>query len=235
MTNFLIYDDSRAACEELKKLIQEEMTGKDIEVYTAVNSQEAERLMENDISVLFIDIVLENESNGINFALSINKKYPKAKIIFITAYIKYCEEIFWANPSGFLVKPFTAGKVARVFEILKNSQSKEDFLVISNSKNDVTKLLLNEIAYIESINRKLIYYMPDGEKIHESAGKVSDLDGELPDYFIRCHHSFYVNLNYVCRIQRYHFTLKNGKNVPVSQSKFRMSREKFMSFLGEMV
>lgn len=233
--NFLIYDDSITACEELRSLICDEMNGKDFEVYIAVTRQEAESYMKKDISVLFLDIALADEENGISFARSVNKTYPGTKIIFITVYIKYCEEIFVANPSGFLVKPFTAGKVARALEILKSNRQKEDFLVISSSKNDITKLLLNEIAYIESLNRKLIYYMADGEKVHESGGKVSALDNELPDYFIRCHHSFYVNLNFVSRIQRYHFTLKNGIDVPISQNKFRMSREKFMCFLGEMI
>lgn len=235
MTRFLIYDDSRSACDELKALICEQMNGKDFEIHIAVSRQEAENLMKKDISVLFLDIQLEDEENGIDFARSVNKSYPDTKIIFITAYIRYCEEIFAANPSGFLVKPFTAGKVARSLEILKSSQQKEDYLVISNSRNNVTKLLLSEIAYIESINRKLAYYMADGEKVHESTGKVSALDDELPDYFIRCHHSFYVNLHFVSRIQRYNFTLKNGTDVPISQNKFRMSREKFMCFLGEMI
>lgn len=235
MTHFLIYDDNRASCEELKELICEQMTGKDFEIHIAVSRQEAERLMENDISVLFLDIELEDEINGISFARYVSKTCPGTKIIFITAYIKYCEEIFAANPSGFLVKPFTARKIARSLEILKSNQQKEDYLVISNSRNNITKLLLNEIAYIESINRKLIYYMSDGEKVHESSGKVSELDSELPEYFIRCHHSFYVNMNFVSSIRRYHFTLKNGTDVPISQNKFRMSREKFMCFLGEMI
>ncbi len=235
MTSFLIYDDSRSACEELKALICEQINGTDFEVHTALNRQEAEKLLKNDISVLFLDIALENEENGINFARSVNKSYPDTKIIFITAYIRYCEEIFAANPSGFLVKPFTARKIARSLEILKSNQQKDDFLVISNSRNNVTKLLLSEITYIESINRKLVYYTSNGEKVHESTGKVSALNNELPDYFIRCHQSFYVNLHFVSRIQRYHFTLKNGTDVPISQNKFRMSREKFMCFLGEMV
>lgn len=235
MTQFLIYDDSKTACAELRELICEQMKGKDFEVHTAVCRQEAEELMKQDISVLFLDIALENGENGINFARSVNKIYPDTKIIFITAYIRYCEEIFAANPSGFLVKPFTAGKIARSLEILKINREKDDFLVINNSRNNVTKLLLSEIAYIESINRKLVYYSSDDKKAHESTGKISKLDNELPDYFIRCHHSFYVNLHYVSRIRRYCFTLKNGKVVPISQNKFRTAREKFICFLGEMI
>lgn len=235
MIRFLIYDDNKASCEELRNFIFHEMKQENFDIHIALNRQEAEHWMKQNISVLFLDIALENGENGINFARYVNATYPNTKIVFITAYIKYCEEIFVASPSGFLVKPFTAGKVARVLEILRDGLQKEDFLIINSSKNNITKLALNEIAYIESINRKLVFYRSDGEKIHEFLGKISSLESDLPDYFFRCHHSFYVNLHFVSKIQRYRFTLTIGIDVPISQNKFKPSKEKFMYYLGEML
>ena len=231
--NYLIYDDDIAACNELHSLLSEQT--KNICIYIADNKQEATELLKNNISVVFLDIELENRQNGIGFARYIRKSYPQIKLIFITAHIKYCEDIFSADPSGFLVKPFTPEKISRTLKLLRSSDSKRDFIVMQSSKNTSVKIKLNDISYIEAMSRKLIFYDSIGEIKYKFSNKMSDLDDMLPENFVRCHQSFFVNLDYAADIKRYSLTLTYGKVVPVSQIRFGKTRDSFIKYLGDAI
>ena len=64
--SYLIYDDDITACESLYKLLSEQT--EDICIYSADNKKEAAALLKNNISVVFLDIELENGQSGIGFA-----------------------------------------------------------------------------------------------------------------------------------------------------------------------
>lgn len=233
--NYLIYDDDRVSCQKLHTILKQVISGTDITVYTASDKDEAYEMLKKDISVIFLDIQLENNQNGIEFAKYVKNTYPEIKIIFVTAHIRYCEDIFNTSPSGFLLKPVTVSKMARTLSRLKISEPSEKFIVINNSKNNICKVDLSNIAYIESSGRKLNFQNISGKILNQCSIKISSIGNELPDYFIRCHHSFYVNLNYVKDIHRYYFTLTNDKIIPISQTKFKLAKENFLKFVGELL
>lgn len=231
----LIYDDDKVESEKLCTLIQNEFQEQDVDLYIAETREQAEKIIKNDINALFVDIELENQINGIDFACYVKENHPEIKIIFITAHIKYCEEIFAANPCGFLVKPFTVSRVKRSLEILKKFMYHEDYLILNIPKSSTKRILLNEIVYIEGNNRKLIFYNVNHEKVYEVNGKLSLIEENLPDYFMKCHHSFCVNLKFVNNIHRYEVILKCGGTIPVSQQKYTTSKEKFFKYLGDTI
>ncbi len=113
--HFMIYDDNKEDSRTLQSLLQEAAQGWDITIHTASTSIEAQKLLEKNISVVFLDIELETEKNGIAFASYLRQNYPHIKIVFITAHIRYSEEICPARPDGFLVKPFDPEKTRRVW------------------------------------------------------------------------------------------------------------------------
>ena len=232
----LIYDDDPIACSDLKELLMKVPFLEKSEIYTALCHSEAESHMNRGIDILFQDIELKDDENGIKFAKDMKAADSGLYVIFITAHIKYCEEVFEASPIGFILKPFSAEKVKRVIGILRRSMKRTDYLSISNSKDNIIRIPLNEVAYLENQNRKVCVYGSQNAVIHTIGGmKLSDIAGQLPEYFIRCHHSFCVNLNMVRKIQRYHFTLCCGNTVPVSQKQFVSTREAFINFMGDML
>lgn len=232
----LIYDDDPNACFMLHELLLKESLMQNSEILIAACLQEAELHIKKGIDILFQDIELTKNENGIKFAKDMKEANPDLYVVFITAHIKYCEEIFEASPVGFILKPFTQEKVHRVLNILQSSMKKNDYLSISNSKDNIIRIPLNEVAYIENQGRKIYVYGLQQAIIHTVSGvKLSDIAEQLPAYFIRCHHSFCVNLNMVRKIQRYHFTLKCGNSVPVSQKQFTSAKETFVNFMGDMI
>ncbi len=230
----LIYDDDLNACVILRELLHKESFTQNNEILIATCLQQAELHIKKGIDILFQDIELKNNENGIKFAKDMKSANPDLYVVFITAHIKYCEEIFEASPVGFILKPFTEEKVQRVLHILQRSMIKNDYLSISNSKDNIIRIPLNEVAYIENQYRKIYVYGLHQVIIHTVSGiKLSEIAKQLPNYFIRCHHSFCVNLNMVRRIQRYYFTLTCGNSVPVSQKQFGYARESFINFMGD--
>ena len=232
--NILIYDDNIQDAEMLKEMIISELKDIQLNIMTADNIMNAKKFMNKHISIFFLDIELENEVNGIEFAKYINQTYPEAKIIFITAHIKYCEEIFSVKPSGFVVKPFSVEKVKKAFDNL-TKKCGQDYLIINSSKNNILKISLNDIAYIENTDRNLTFYNFKDEKQHILNLKFSDIEKNLPHYFVRSHHSFFVNLNSVSSIQRYHFILMNKKLIPIAQRRFIKAKNQLISFGGELI
>lgn len=237
MNRILIYDDEQAVCDELRQMLMKIYVSDECDIMTAVNRSQAEGYLADGADLVFLDIVLDDEDDGIAFAKYMREKYPAVKLVFITAHIRYCEEIFEASPDGFLVKPFTVQKVKRSLDILKRNSSDEDALVFRSSKSNITRVPADRVAYIESFSRKLMLYNENGEKIYEFSGsKLSAVEQQLPGYFLRCHHSFCVNLNFVSDLKRYSFTLKNADiNVPVSQNRFKETKEKYLTYLGGLI
>lgn len=235
MNNCLIYDDNKFSCEKLKQLLCDNLNDKNILIYTAVNKIQACNALKNSISVLFIDIELENRENGIEFAQLAKKIYPEIKIVFITAYQKYCEEIFFeTDPVGFLVKPFTSEKVEKIISKLKklNINEQDDFIIISITKSNTRKVSLKNVVYIESAERKLFFRDISGNELCSFKIKLSAIEDQLPPYFLRCHNSICIDMNFISDIHRYYFTLKNEITLPISQRRFKEANDRFIKFLG---
>ena len=233
MKNILIYYDNIDHCLELKMILHNllnNLTNVDI----AVSYAEALNLLSRDIyDIFFIDIELDSRKNGIDFTLEFQKKHPNVSLVYVTAHIKYCQEIFLTSPTAFLLKPFTCESVSKTLRIIDQKRTKEKYLIINSKKNTVTKIRLNEIAYIENISRKLIFFNEAYEPLYEFYGiKISEIEQQLPDYFLRCHHSICINLNMATDLRRYQFTLIGDKNIPVSQGKFQKARQAYFHFLG---
>jgi hypothetical protein len=80
---------------------------------------------------------------------------------------------------------------------------------------------IEEIAYIESLQKKTWFYV-DGEQFRTSH-TLKDLQSRLPKTFLRIHRSYIVNILSIERISRditsnLLLTLKDGTELPISQT-----------------
>lgn len=234
MENILIYDDNIDHCLELKMILHNQLGGSCINIDTAVSYAEAQKLLSVNIyDIFFIDIELDNRKNGIDFTIEFQKKYPNVSLVYITAHIKYCQDIFLTSPTAFLLKPFTNESVSRTLRIIKKKRLEKDYLVIHTNKNTVQKICFDDIAYIENISRKLVFFNKAYEPVYEFYGiKISEIEPQFPDYFLRCHHSICINLNMAESMERYQFKLKGDRQIPISQSKFKSVKQAYVDFLG---
>lgn len=104
-----------------------------------------------------------------------------------------------------------------------------DYLEIS-SQRMVVRLELNQIRHIESHNHKIYVYTED--EVYMVYEKLSDILRRLPDYFVQCHKSFLVNLDYVAAIESREVVMKEGKRIAISRTYYNQMRERFVEHVA---
>lgn len=234
MNRLLIYDDVPQHSQELAGYLKN-MINKTAIIDIAENIDDAMRLLEeNAYTCCFLDIELDGGKNGIDIGSMIRQKYKQTSLVYITAFIKYCEEIFVTSPDALLIKPFSEEAVKRTLDIIKSKQKEGGTVSITVSKNTVETIDLENISSIETSSRKLIFYGLDRRPLYEYYNKkLSDISDKLPEWFVVCHKSICVNMRCVRRIERYFFVMDDDREIPISQSRFNEAKLKYLEFLGE--
>ncbi len=187
---------------------------------------------ENVPDILIMDINLR-DGNGIETVKRLQNTHPDIKVIYLTGVIDYAKEIFYTNPSWFLVKPIEEGELvaalSKVGEQIK--RRREDSIVVRSNGQELL-LCRQDIMYVESKARVLILYMSDGREntIYE---KMDVLQEQLGSSFVRCHKSFLVNMKYITERINRNFYLTDGKVISISKNNFNETKIKFIKFLGD--
>ncbi len=192
-----VCDDERATREQITSLIKAEES--DIEVVTFESGDEMIKSKEN-FAVSFLDVEMQGTS-GIDVAKHTREKQErkgaeKSIIIFITGHREYMESAFDVNAFHYLTKPIDEDKFKTVFnralkEVL-TSEKQQETSVILKYNGMQKKVLLRDIYYIESSNKKVVFHTKDGK--FDTYGKMEDWENELGNSFYRCHRGYLVNM-----------------------------------------
>lgn len=228
-----ICDDDKNILQYLKKKI--EITLEDnCQITTFESGYDLIEYIDSDISnpdIIFMDIDLK-EHLGIDVAKKIQQKFNNIKIIFITGYASYVEDIFEVETLYYTAKLINEEKLKKALnkamEVIK--VNKEEIL---NIKTEVVSINLNDVNYIEGHLRTVIMHCGKIKKTIYK--KLNEIENILPEKFIRCHQSYIVNMEKVNILTTNKFILKSGDKVPVSQSKYKDTKEKFLNYLGNSI
>ncbi|SDA27505.1 two component transcriptional regulator, LytTR family [Ruminococcus sp. YE71] len=206
----------------------------DAEIFEATDYETASGYAAQGCSIIFLDIELEDGRNGIELANSMRKDHPDAALVFVTAHMRYCEQVFESAPDAMLIKPFAEESVKRALAIVERKHASDGCITFATGKNSAQTVRVSDISYIESSARKLTVYNKSCEPIGTFRDlKLSQLMKRLPDSFVCCHQSFIVNLSCVVSISRYIFTLSGGMELPISQSRFKEARQRYFEYVGD--
>ncbi len=232
LKRIVVYDNEPAPCSELAAMLRE--MRRNAIVFEANTFETAKKLAEDGCYACFLDIELENGLNGIELAKEFRDQYPNTSLVFVTAHMRYCEQVFEASPDAMLVKPVSRQSLERALSLIEKKHSDSGVISISTGINSAQTLNADEICYAESLLRKVTVYGTDLKVLAVFRGiKLSELHERLPKQFVRCHQSFIVNLGCVSGISRYSFTLRNGQSIPISQSRFKDMRRRYIEFVGD--
>lgn len=195
-----------------------------IKVYKYISERELHIEMScgNFLSdILIMDI--QYSKSGISLASSIQEKYPHVKIIFIAETTAEASNIFNAEPTYLLLKPLEFKKfyLAMNKAIHKLQESEEQMLKLY-FKNKLIRIPYQEIFYIESNYRYLFIHQKD--KTDRVLMKLSDLTEKLPEYFVRCHQSYAVNINKIIKFEKNKIVIDGGKCIAVSRNRFEQTK-----------
>ena len=218
-----VCDDDRTTREQIISLIRKQVP--DAEIVTFEAGEEMMKSQER-FEVSFLDVEMK-EISGIDVAKHMREeqeKWGKEKsiIIFVTGYREYMEDAFDVNAFHYLLKPIDEKKFHTVFvRAIKEVSAKakqEGLSVIVKNNGMQKKVLLRDIYYIESSNKKVVFHTKDG-KI-DSYGRMDDWEIKLGDSFYRCHRGYLVNLEKITAYNVDTIDLINGDSLILAQKKY---------------
>lgn len=226
----IIVDDEKLAREMLKEVLEEY---KIIDIVgMAGSAEEAISLIkENQPDVVFLDIQLPG-INGVEFAEFLNKMNPNPRIVFVSAYDDYALKAFKVEAVDYLMKPVNPVRLGMTIQRLEKLCGKDEALdKLPIKDGEVVELVdFDDVMYIEASNKKILVHA-DSKIFNVYHHNLSDLERELPGFFMRVHKSFIVNLKKAKQLapwfgRSYLLVLCDGSQVPVSKNLVREIKNK---------
>jgi two-component system, LytTR family, response regulator len=175
----------------------------------------------NPVDLIFLDINMPL-LNGMELIRILT---PKQKIIFTTAYSDYAADSYEYNALDYILKPISferfmkaVNKAENYFELQgSKDESKltgEVYMFIKTDRQ-LIKINFSEILFFEAqkeyvnihtLTEKYLFYK-----------RMKELEEQLPVNFMRIHHSYIINLNFITRIEGATVTI-NNKEIPIGSS-----------------
>jgi two-component system, LytTR family, response regulator LytT len=193
---------------------------------------------------IIVDVNLEGKKDGIELASEIKSEYG-IPVIFLTAHHdrNTIERIKKIQPSAYLVKPIEVHTLQTTIELAlynashsdmgakEKEQENENEEYISDKyffikvKNQLKKVSLDEIVYLEAYDNYSYLHTPDQKYIISS--NLKSIENKLSDHqFVRVHRSYLINLNFVDGIED-DVILINKVKIPIGKT----YKDDFMKFI----
>lgn len=238
----VICDDNQIELENTKRAINDYFAklNIDVEIVTFDNPQTFLNLFAHikedfDIDLYVLDVIMQ--INGIDVAKTIKDKRPHGVIVFTSTSKEFALNAFGIKAFNYLLKPLDITQLHSVLDdvlhLYKDKISNK--ISIKTADLSIISFDINEIKYIESINRRMIFYLNDGRKITSIALRSRFLDSIPFEYekhnFLNCHSAFIVNMNYINEIGSNCFILKDDTEVPIASRYYKNSKKNYIQYL----
>lgn len=162
---------------------------------------------DHDFISLVYEIKAKLEHTPIVY-LSGNIPEDLLKIYFIDPYLK---------PFAILPHPAAEEAILKILEQLLFLQADGNRYFIVKSRKSMNMVLkTHDILYFESNKRKVLIHTLDNE--YEMYTKIGVLQNSLPEFFLKPHNSFLINMHHVESYDASSVHMKKGITIPISNS-----------------
>ena len=201
---------------------------------------EARQYLENDtVDAIFCDINMP-DLNGMDFVKSL---VVPPLVVFTTAYSEYAVEGFRVNAVDYLLKPFGLQDFQRAAMRLKermgegkedsgnkkeNAESNDDNTLFLKTDYRIIKVSIPDIVYIEGMSEYLKVWLDGESKPIITLLSMKKMEERLPDYFMRIHRSYIINLTKIQEVNKNRVIMGPDVYLPVGD----LYKEIFQSYLN---
>ena len=232
MVHIAICDDDYKQSQKTEKLILEKAERFSPETELFSDGTELIKAVKNggytpDLAVL--DIHMPGNS-GIEVAKMLNLLIPECSIIFLTSFLGYATEVYETRHNYFILKSELEERIdAALTKVLADRA--QELRIRFREGRMVQTVTASEILYLERILKKTAIVLCSGKK-HFTAAKAEELLNDVPPgRFVRCHQSFWVNVEKIAGMKTESFSLVNGEEIPISRSRKKEAKEAFFAQL----
>ena len=239
MIKVLAIDDEPLALQQLATYIQKipnlELVGQ------CQSALEAKGYLNNEvIDAIFCDINMP-DLNGLDFIKSLASP---PLVVFTTAYSEYAVEGFKVNAVDYLLKPFGLDDFRRAAKRLEERLSPDRELtsppspLTSNDDDDtlfiktdykVVKIAISDITYVEAMSEYLKIHLNNQPKPLITLLSMKKMEERLPDYFMRIHRSYIINLKLIQEVNKNRVIMDSETYLPIGDN----YREAFNDYLNK--
>ena len=198
---------------------------------------EARAFLERDTAdAIFCDINMP-DLNGMDFVKSL--AVPPL-VVFTTAYSEYAVEGFRVNAVDYLLKPFGLQDFLRAANRLRErleskapvadasaSNTQDDTLFLKTDYR-IVKVNIPDIRYVEAMSEYLKVWTEGEAKPIITLLSMKKMEERLPDYFMRIHRSYIVNLNKIQEVNKNRIFLDSQTELPIGD----LYKEEFQAYLN---
>lgn len=223
-----VIEDETIFQEQIKKIVELYEAKNSFPIEAEYYSSSTPGLIQHacDFHLFILDIQLNNE-NGIAIAKQLRTAGYKGSIVFLTSYEDYVFDGYNVNALNYLLKPLTYEQfydcVTRVAERLENQY------FTFRHKSSYQRVPYSDILYFTSRNQYVeIITSTENIFINEPLKCVLN---HLPLYFVQCHRTIIVNLDFVEKIVKQDAFLSDGTLLPISRQYLNPLREQFLQHL----
>lgn len=114
----IVVDDERIALSGAIPVLEKELPGCAITGFTRPSDALA-YMRTNPVDIAFLDIEM-GRTSGLDLCRELLKVYPRANVVFLTAFRDYAFDAWSTGACGFLLKPLQAESVRAQLENLKH-------------------------------------------------------------------------------------------------------------------
>lgn len=236
MLRIAIVEDTAAEQERLQRYMEEYCREKDLEADVLLfddGSAFLEAYPENlDLALLDIEMP---KLGGMDAARKIRAFDKRVQILFVTYLVQYAIEGYAVDAADFIAKPVAypvfCASMDRVMEKIVFYTPR--FLMTSYAKEPLS-CQIQQISYIESLNKRTIIHMTDGRE-HYSSEPLYALEEKLGgESFFRCHNAYLVNLAHVRSIGAASLTT-GTEQIPISKYRKKEFLQKLAACRGQIL
>lgn len=222
--NVVICDDERVYLESISEKVRAWSKARQHETVVMIHafssSEDMLQAWERGllIDMLFMDIQIPYETDGLKIAKMIFEKDNQIPIAFITNYAEYACDGYLVNALRYILKPVTQQAIDDCMNIAWHrwAITQSESIRIETGRQ-VELVPVRHILLVESTGHHLLFTTADGRTI-DARGKLADFSTLLPSgLFVQCHKSFLVNVMYVRKLQSISLLLADGKEIPVGR------------------
>ena len=188
-----------------------------------------EHLQNEKVDVLFLDIDMPY-FNGMDIAAYINEKKLNTILVFVTSQDALVYQTFAYRPFGFIRKTHMDDELQELVERIKKELNDRKQDIVISKGQELTKVFVHDILYIESEGNYLIFYTKN-DKIKTRETMTNVEKWLCSKGFIRCHKGYLINTEHMEKLKSTEIELQcEGvrKRVPVGRSYEKEVRKKIM-------
>jgi DNA-binding LytR/AlgR family response regulator len=163
-------------------------------------------------------------------------------VVFTTAYSEYAVEGFKVNAVDYLLKPFglqdfqrAANRVRERLEtggekseVRSDKTETDDNNIFLKTDYRIVKVSIPDIRYIEAMSEYLKVWIEGESKPIITLLSMKKMEERLPDYFMRIHRSYIVNLTKIQEVNKNRVILDADTYLPIGD----LYKETFQAYLS---